>query len=97
MKVKQKKPRASQVPTIREYVHKQTSVESKKTTNRAPPVAIEYANSQWSAQLPKGHPAKIVEKNEVTERLFPNRTSTHVTIMVMSEKPLTTYIYIYIE
>ena len=75
-------------------MRKQTSVESKKTTNRAPPVAIEYANSQWSAQLPKGHPAKKVEKNEVTERLFPNRTSTHVTIMVMSEKPLTTYIYI---
>ena len=37
---------------------------STKTINRAPPVAIEYASSQWFAQLPKGHPAKKAKKNE---------------------------------
>ena len=36
------------------------------------------------------------KRMKVTERLLRHRTSTHVTVMVMSEKPLTTYLYIYI-
>ena len=64
MKVQQKKHMRRRFRLKESMCTNKLPWKGKKTTNRAPPVAIEYASSQWSAQLPKGHPAKQVEKTE---------------------------------